>query len=91
MSAGDDIHRVVLLMEKLYLETGVLYFKAQCQAWSQWVWMLSDHARKRWNVTYLGSPNGDDVCLAQAPTTTLPLSGDNDPLPPMFRTGSNAP
>jgi hypothetical protein len=62
MSVGDDIHHIVLLMEKLYRETGLLYFKAQCQAWSQWVWMLDDNARQRWHVLYHGSPNGDDVC-----------------------------
>lgn len=71
---GDDIHQVVVLMEKLYHETGLLYLKAQCQSWSQWVWMLSDHAKQRWNVTYTGSPNGDDVCL-------LPTVGGCNPPP----------
>lgn len=70
MSVGDDIHQVILLMEKLYNETGLSYFKSQCKAWSQWVWMLSDNARQQWNVTYPGSPNGEDVCVSE-PTYEL--------------------
>ncbi len=60
-TVGDDVVRVVRLLETLYHETRLPYFKAQ--AWSQWVWMLRDSTRKEWGLSYSGDPNGSDVCL----------------------------
>lgn len=61
MSVGEDVLALMGLLEKLYLDTGLEYFRHQAMSWSQWIWMLQDSRRAEWGLEYPGHPNGADV------------------------------
>ena len=63
MTAGRDIQAIMALLEKLYRDTGLEYFRHQARSWSQWVWMLQDSKRAEWQLEYRGDANGEDVCV----------------------------
>jgi hypothetical protein len=49
-TVGQDIDRIVQLMDKLYKGTQVEFFYTQAQAWSQWVDMLMPDKKKEWGL-----------------------------------------
>lgn len=64
MPVGEDIQAIMALLQRLYADTGLEYFKHQAMSWSQWVWMLQDEKRELWALAYAGDPEGADVCNA---------------------------
>lgn len=62
---GARIEHIIGMIETLYHDTQLDYFKAQANGWYQWVWMLPELKRSQWNIRLEGYPNGKDITLSK--------------------------